>query len=494
MWKRLLYNKENNYKMLAVCCLLLLAVAMVPLLLIGRYAHPCADDFTYGRLPHAFWTTTYSLAETLEWAIYQMKATYDTWQGTFSSVFLMALTPAIWGEEFYVLTPIIMLSMVVLSHFYLLYVLIVKILHAPKSLWCIVSSILTFLIIETVPSPVNSFFWYNGSVHYTFMHGCMIFMIGIAVHLEICTSVWKKVLLALLASVFAVACGGSNYYTALLGLLSLAMILAVKVILKRRNWWILLPLGADALAFYKNVTAYGNVIRQENFNGSSPFEAIGQSFPTALEYMAFWTTLPVILFAILLVPVLWKMADGCKFSFSFPVVVTVLSVCLIACMFTPSIYAMSISGPDRLLNIIKMWFCLLLIVNEAYWIGWIRRKGFLSDKARSCFSKVNLLAWAAGILCLVLVHFVLAVPMRLHNYSSYAAYVSLRAGEAAQYHEEYQERLQRLASDEAQVAVKEFSVKPYLLYFDDITEDPQNWKNTAVASWYGKEAVYLETE
>ena len=40
--------------------------------------------------------------------------------------------------------------------------------------------------------------------------------------------------------------------------------------------------------------------------------------------------------------------------------------------------------------------------------------------------------------------------------------------------------------------VEEFSVKPYVLYHDDIVEDYTDWRNYTVASFFGKDSVRLK--
>lgn len=178
MLKNIFKKLNNAYVQVALGILILLLIALIPLIVIGQFAHPCADDYTYGYYTHAFWIGTHSIFQTLQWAFNQVKSTYATWQGTFSSVFLMSLSPAIWGEGFYFLTPIIMLTMIILPHFYLLKKLIVDFLNGSKSIWIISSCVICFLLIETMFSPVAGIFWFNGSVHYVFMHGCMILLFG----------------------------------------------------------------------------------------------------------------------------------------------------------------------------------------------------------------------------------------------------------------------------------------------------------------------------
>ena len=42
-----------------------------------------------------------------------------------------------------------------------------------------------------------------------------------------------------------------------------------------------------------------------------------------------------------------------------------------------------------------------------------------------------------------------------------------------------------------EVVAEPLSVKPELIFFDDITDDGTNWKNTSTAKYFGKELVKL---
>lgn len=485
-------KKEGTYKLFAIFCILLLIVALLPLLFIGRYAHPCADDYGYGAYAHAIWSTTHSFIQTIQQAVRQVQSSYDTWQGTFSSILLMALSPAIWGEGYYFLTPVIMLSILLISLFYLTYVILVKFLHARKELWCSFGCILCFLTIEMVQSPVNAFYWYNGAVHYVFMHGCMLALVAVVLHLEMVRKLPGKIGLSLLSIILSVTCGGANYSTALLGLVCLFIVLVLKLLFNKRSMWIMFPIISYSVAFYKSVTAYGNTIRQTHFSQSPAMEAILKSFSTAAESILSWINIPLLLFVILIIPVIWKIVSESEYTFRCPFVVTILSFCLLACMFTPPLYSMSGAGPIRLINIVRMNFYLLLLLDVLYWIGFLchRLKTKFADATCITGKLPDIRIYFAGVLCLIFLCFKLSSTALL-DYSSYAAYISLRAGEAEQFHEDYLERISILESNEAEVSIMEYSVKPYLLYQDDITPDASDWRNNAMQRWYGKEKITL---
>lgn len=483
-----IFTKKCNTKFLALFSLLLFIISIIPLLKLSVYSHACADDFTYGSLPHSIWNSSHSLFQTILSACTVVKNFYYSWQGTFSSMFLMALTPVVFGEQFYFITPYIMIIVITLSHFTLLHVVLVKLLNSDTFTWYLISSIVCFILIQSIHSPVNAFYWYNGSVHYIFMHGCFILLLAFTMQINLTNSIWKKLIFTILSTLFSLICGGANYITALLGLVCLSS-LALLNLLKRKNFiWITFPVIVYIISFYINISAPGNFIRQEHFNQLGPFQAIIKSFLAIIKYMPKWITPSIILLMVLLVPTIWNLVAKSSFSFRFPLLSLAFSLCLIACMFTPNYYSISHVGPARVFNIIKMWFLLLLIFNEIYFIGWFCKHFSLSSKQMPHFISFYII-----IIVLLLIQFKMT-PTIQKQYSSYAAYVSLKTGEAHQYDFEYSERLDELLSPKTKLVLKPFSVKPRLLYFDDITEDPLNWKNTSTAAWYQKELIVLDSK
>ena len=75
----------------------------------GRYVYPQGDDFEYGAYSHQALEAGEGLGGALSGAVKMVAKSYQIWQGTFSSIFLMALQPGIWGEEYYHLTPFLLL-------------------------------------------------------------------------------------------------------------------------------------------------------------------------------------------------------------------------------------------------------------------------------------------------------------------------------------------------------------------------------------------------
>ena len=78
--------------------------------------------------------------------------------------------------------------------------------------------------------------------------------------------------------------------------------------------------------------------------------------------------------------------------------------------------------------------------------------------------------------------------------SSLEAAKELLNGSSAQYHAEIQKRYELYENPEIEVVVVEpLSVKPEVIFFDDITDDPENWKNISTAKYFDKKSVRLST-
>lgn len=80
--------------------------------------------------------------------------------------------------------------------------------------------------------------------------------------------------------------------------------------------------------------------------------------------------------------------------------------------------------------------------------------------------------------------------------SGFNALTSLVNGKAARYDREADGRdaLLTAADEDEVIELEPFTVKPKVLFFEDIDPSPDNWKNQAVAEYYGVKGVILKEE
>ncbi len=475
-----------SYRVLAALMLSALLLALIPLLIMGHYDAPCADDFNYGVNARLVYVHGGSLAEILGAAFTRTVTTYKIWQGSYSAVFLMCLQPSVFGEGLYALTPWIMIGSLLLGLFCLSGVLFTRVLGMSRSHGLLFAATVGLLWLLLVPIPVQSFYWFNGSVYYTFFFGISLAALALALRCAQSGGPGRIILLCLLALFL----GGGNLVTGLsLAILSVSALALLGIFRKKQAALRLLaPALCLLFGFLVNVAAPGNAIRALSVDHEpNAVLAILFSFREAAVLGLRWARLPVLAALLFLGFVFWHAAPESTFRFRFPALVTLYSFCLYAAMFCPTMYALGHRGEWRTLDIIFYAYLLLLAMNTLYWVGWFRSR----RAERRGADKPGLLP---AIACLALCVVCLGVSARLQGGISLAsAWTALHSGQAAVYRRENQERLALLHDPEnREPTLAAYSDPPYLLFFDDITEDPSNWRNVGVQAFYEKDRVLLD--
>lgn len=479
-------------------------VLLVPMLAIARYNVPCADDYSFGWQPHLAWEESHSLLEVLDKGVQKVKSYYYGWQGTYSAVFAFALQPAIFGEEWYSLTTYIMLISLCGGIAYLCDVVFRRTLNAAWYQTGIVTVMALAICTQFLPSPVQAFYWYNGSVYYTFFFGVSLVLYAkILTYIRLSEaglSPAKRILRLLSLSLLSAVIAGTNYVTALTTAIVYTCVLLLMLVRKKYGCLSLaVPFCVFIAGFAVSVTAPGNGVRQAAFqNHPSAPASIVLSFGAAVKHIYLWLTPALIFLAIFLAPLLFRIAVGTGYSYAHPLLVLSGSFCLFAAMFCPTIYAMGNTGPERLINIIYFAFVLLLIFDLFYILGWCGRaaeKRGLRVKPEQREGKDEQPLYHVSFLLAVFVLFSLSCVLAESKYTSSSALSELVYGEAGAYYDTAMERLELLKDDsQPDVVLPRYPVKPWLLYFDDVTTSMAYWQNVAVTNYYQKNSVVLAPE
>ena len=90
-------NWRPSASLLAGAAALGLLVLLVPIVRIMRDAVPFSDDYGYGYFAKLGYLMGKNLPGVLMGVWENVKHTWWTWQGTYSSIFLMSLVPLVWG-------------------------------------------------------------------------------------------------------------------------------------------------------------------------------------------------------------------------------------------------------------------------------------------------------------------------------------------------------------------------------------------------------------
>ena len=414
--------------------------------------------------------------------------------------------PAIWGEQYYFLGPVFILLLLLAGSMVFTHVILRKVFRMEKWISLAIQAVITTAQFMFIYSAQSGFYWYNGGIHYVGMHGFGLLFLSVAICLERAEGRTAKGLLFTASVLLAMITAGSNFVTALQGLLCLLTILLVSVVVERRRTglWLLPSTLVYIIGFGLNVAAPGNSVRARSYVGwgYGPLESIGRSFLEAVKHIPEYTGPVVLMVMLLLVPMIWQAVKSTDYRFRYPGIVLALSFCLYATGYTPSLYSLGHAGLSRTLNAVKITYLLLLFLNEIYWIGWLRQ--LLEKRAEQTTGQLTIQKWAIrngaaawwfyvliGVACLVIFR---ASSNQAGHYSSYGAYYYVHTGEAYNFHQEYLERVAILSGPEKDVQLPDYQFRPWFLCMGEISEDANNEANRSLAMWYGKDSVTLISE
>ena len=512
-------------------------ILLIPLYLIGIYAHPCVDDYFYGTDTAKVWKLTHSFMETCKMSLENTKQVYRNWQGNFSGIFLMGLQPGIFGEKQYVWTTIIILTTFIGTNLFFYYQLMMKILKKNKIIISILSMMITMAALQFTYMPSDSFYWYNGSIYYTFFYSLSLLLFG--------NILWKKNIgavgswvITVISGVLGFFIGGSNYSTALVSVVILFCVnfysgafyiqkRKQKIEIKEEEKKALRNVIENSVIFLMvfsgfliSVFAPGNAVRQASVGGSnSVIKSVFLSFCYGGYNIASATTLPVVCIWLMLLPLLWKIipkdkAEECSKGDRIKIMWGKIGLlfCIFSAQSTPVFYAQGIRIPYRLMNIIYfsyytfgllVWIILLKELKQScIWndISEHFRKKEI-NRERKCGRY-----YYGGLLILLLAALIGNIKIIEKETEkgkveigglpiTAEAMLLLANGDAKGYSDEADLRVMLYENEKVKkVRVKPFEHQPYLLYHSDITTDKKHWKNKHVSKYYNKQYVVLFPE
>ena len=486
-----------NVKNLSTILTVFYVLCIIPMIILGFYNFPSADDFSMALETHQKFMQTGNVFAALGYGLYMGYWYYMNWTGYFFSAALTALCPGIFTEGLYVLTTMIMLGSLTLGVFFFFDACIVKKLGLSKYFSRSISVLSLLLMIQSMPmgGPRNeAFYWYSGSINYCFMFGLGLFWTGLMIRL------FDKKSNALLvgAGILGFLLGGANYMTALsLAVMSAAFV--VMDVLERRKdsskekSFIWIPALCNILGLVVSAAAPGNKVRGEMLSSMNPVVAIIRSvyhvFDVCIDQWMRWEVI-VLLAAVAVI--CFTAGRFLKLQFRHPFLFSTFCFLMVAVNIVPPLYAIGSFEAGRMISVIWMQFVLMMVLIVMYVSMWLSQLLAKENSGREDTLGKNAAAGLLSLLAVLVVGSLLCVYVDRDYFTSTSAIADLVNGDAAIYAAENRERLQVLkdpAVTDAQL--KQHSVKPALLYFSDISEDQEDWVNKAVAEYYEKTSVKL---
>lgn len=485
-------------------------LSLIPLYILGFFAHPSVDDYYYGAETARTWQASHSLGAVIRQSWDLMKDSYQNWQGNFLAIFLMRLQPGIFGESSYFWTPLILISSLAASLLFFFYTALRRLVGAGRPAAIGMALAISFCTIQFCYKPSDSFYWFNGGIYYTFFFALSYCMLGLMI-LALKEEKAAGRTASLMGSAFiAFLIGGGNYSTALSLAVLLAVLLGLSFLpsLKLKKLPFLLPLLALLISLVISILAPGNGLRQAAAGeGPGVIKALIYSFAYGGYVLAEGMKVPLLVLWLGLMPLLYRLSKRVPGRYPLPLLVLLFSFGIFASQGTALFYAQGLRMPPRMSNIIYFNAYLFTGFNLFYFCGWLRRrcpgnimerisdKLFGRDSYLNRYALILVLAFAIGCLGLWQVSegekgqaVFNTQPLCVS-----AAY-SLLKGEARLYDRELTERASFLASqpEGATVIIPALSVYPQALTHSEITEDPMDFKNEHLALFYHLGSVALK--
>ena len=498
------YQKRFFTALLAV-----LILSLLPLFVLGFYAHPSVDDYYYGAETAALWQKTHDAGAVVSLSYDMMKESYETWQGNFAAIFLMRLQPAVFGESLYVLTPVILLGSFTAAFLVFSYLAVRRLLKTSALPALGTAVVVTFCALQFCYRPVDSFYWFNGGIYYTFFFSLSLFLYALLIQAGSGKSRPGRIVAAAAALPLAFVIGGGNYSTTLSCAVLLACVSVFLLATKRKSWIpVALACGALLVSLALSILAPGNEIRQAVTGESSGVvKALLYSFAYGGYSLADGLSVPVLVMWAGLLPFLYHFTRRAKYRFRLPLLVLLFTFGIYASQGTALFYAQGLRMPPRMSNIIYFNAYLFIGFNLVYFCGWLKNRfpgNFLekisdrltsSEKRLGRFALGCCLLFALGCigLCEVSEGENRGAAFDLEPLSVNAAF-SLVNGEAARFDAEMQARAAFLSGqpEGADVVIAPLSVQPKALVHSDITEDPADFKNDHLARFYHLGSIRIQ--
>lgn len=537
--KRLSPEKSCDLRRLSYLLIVIYALSLIPVLVIGKYDYPSADDFSMGLGTRLVYEATGSLLAVAGKILSETVRYYRTWIGYFTSCLFTTVSPATFGEAWYALTPAVILLALHVGVAVFFYALMEKALGMNRYARRCMTVLALFLMVQRMPEGslrVEAFYWYSGAGNYTLTFSAGLLYLAFYV-LSVCGVRSKnRSLFLVLACIMGFLAGGGNYLSAL----SFAVVSVLFVVyLVKRKIGRLLPAAFYLCGFAVSCLSPGNRIRGGEAEGYGALKSILLSLYYTLSYpLNQWMNWAVLLILTLAGVIFWmgfaeiefsganakaggaaasekagetvrgaaapekagSGAQAVQLGFTAPFPAAVLAYGIVSCVVTPALYAQGNMDAGRIQSTFWLHAVLVLLLLEWYLVGGLYRRFSKEQNASavSCLqnaSAVSCLRNGAGgfvraILLFFIVFSLLAVKGNPDFYTGTSAVSELLDGSAAQYGRENEERLRILKNPREQDAVlPRYTVQPNLLYFEDVSEDPDDWINQKMSEYYGKNSI-----
>lgn len=491
---RTFFQKEKNrYIVYIVLCLL----GIIPLLILGVYDRPSADDYSFSILTHQIYANGGNVFDILSAAFQVSINYYKEWQGAYTCSFINSLQPGIFGEKMYFLTPILIISVCFIC--LLASINILNRRYLKKSfLFSLASALIVItFIFAWMPSITEGLYWYVGAFCYTPWAFIQLLNYCMCLELTDTPNKKKRIVFIIITIIISFIISGSNLL-AMLSNVIFMIFLFINLIYSGKKPYTIFPLLSSIIWSIINYIAPGYRIRMTYFTQKSVIDTMIYSVLQLRDEMGWWCSHIWAIGLIIITPVAIEFAkkNTTKNKVIFPIFPLLISFTIMCAMICAPYYAMGNPGGGRVHNMLWITFVFLSWFNYFALVRWVRYILVKTDFSIKINKEVsNFIKVVSFCIC-----FVLLVFLSQHSNSSYIyrSYSELIYGNAKYYCEEIDKRWEILHNPNIHnVELEELTNKSTMLLFDDITSDITSFQNSKMSRYYNKDSIvaveYIES-
>lgn len=472
--------------------ILLCLYVLKPLFQIAVYNRPGMDDYGYGLRAYMALNNGGGVLSLLKAACDTVKWAYTSFSGLYTSAFMLALHPGIWGEKAYALSTWIIFGTIYFLTFWSVFILNRNLLKRSVLFVATASLVLVTTIVLRLPSPSQGLYWYNGAMNY--MPFAFMIVLNLCLLLEVDSAPDSRKAKSLLgvSMVLSFLISGGNHVTSFANILLLLFVAAYKG--TRKQFYVLLPLLTACVGFAIMYFSPGTQSRAAFFAGEGVSRsAVGTIIATLRRWQYIpgeWMSISWMLSMLVVTPTAMEVAykNRERFSRIFPVGPLVMTFTVISGMLCVPHLATGFFGEGRVMNVIWIAFVLLSWFDCFMIWGWLAANDLVNFRA--IFEKKYCAAAALLAVCVG----VFGV-FRFHDgvmSSSMLANQELAHGKAAYYGQQMDERIEKFkAPGLIEVSVTPIQDPSSLLFVAEIEENPLLWPNDVMGTWYGGKQISL---
>jgi len=443
----------------------LLVLAVLPLLALSFYNHPCNDDF---------WETNIVFDKGL-W--HTLGYYYNYWSGRYFCLFLISLNPLVYHAYWaYKLNTVFAIILLFVAMYWLIGSFSERLTIKQKLAF---TAILVFAYFERMPDIREGLFWQSGA--YCLHAGNVLSVLLMASLIRFLRTNSKIYFITVCLLLFATI-GCYEVHLIYVDFL-VTLILGYSIFMGKINWYALIFLVLAIAFSLFSITAPGNAVREMEYPAKHQLLfSIKESFKQGIIYSYHWGIL-IILVAFILFDLLYNTLSVDKIAASLfklhPIIAALICFAVPVIGFFPGYWAEGQILPDRAINVVYFF---TLISAMYFWGCCICTYRKRSGKEVRLFVALPYIAYA------VLIFITVARPNNIN-----VAYADLTSGKATDYNAKMEERNTYLSNNKSDsCSVPAVTIMPKSFCFVEIPNDTADWRYKAFCKYYHKKFIAIK--